>query len=137
LSSLNIVTISASGIETAVEGDDGVVVLTQGVMGGVGCVAVVDGTATAPPEIEITIADNDETDAFKYKHTSQPIGLVLPPGGGPTHYRTVVRLDYVTDEPDIEFNRKLMQCAAVQPGFQKDVVSADLEVRCMRKLVAW
>lgn len=99
-------------------------------MDGVACIAVVDGTAVAPPEVEITIGDNDETDAFRSTVTSRPVDNTTLLGQGPARYQTIVRLSYVNDEPEVEFNRQLMRCTAVQVGFPKVVSSVQLDVRC-------
>jgi len=135
ISSVRIVAVSETGNDIAIDnGNDVRVTLTQGRMDGVACIVVVDGTANAPPEVEITMSDvngtNDETDAFERNSTSVPVNSVTTPGGGPAHYQTVVRLAYVTDEPEVNFNRMKMRCTAVQSGFPKVVTSVQLDVRC-------
>lgn len=131
ITSVYIVAISPTGEDVPVGTDeDAMVTLTQGLTIGVACVAVVDGTANAPPEVEVTIGDEDETDGFQYIYNSDPVDSTMHPERGPAHYHTVVRLAYVTDQPEVKFDQKLLQCAAVQAGFPKVVATALVEVRC-------
>ena len=109
--------------------------LTQGIRRGVGCVVTVNGTANAPPEGLVIIQKYDETDAFRRVITSGRVANDVSSSStgddnGPTRYRTVVRLLYVTDQPKTDFNGQMMKCVAVQAGFRKVVAKAMIEVRC-------
>ena len=81
-------------------------------------------------QVEVTFGKDDETDAFNWTATTTPISAPPDGGVGPTHFRSTVRLAYVTVDPNPSFNRRSMTCAAVQSGFSKLIATVVVNVRC-------
>lgn len=122
MSDIYVVAISSDGLQTRVE--DGVVVLEENQHQGVGCVALINGSAEAP-EIHVAIDDKDETSLFTSTANTTHVRL----DSGLTLFNSERKMTFVTSRPNPDFNDKTLKCSVVDSA-EEDVATAVLIVKC-------
>lgn len=119
-----VTSISSDGDHSALASGSNVY-LQQGTSLGVGCVVTTEGSRV-PPTVSVRLADDDVTDDFTASQEIDSDAL----DGGLAIYRVVVRLTYVTSQPDRQLHSKRLVCTASRPGFDDVNATALLLVRC-------
>lgn len=101
------------------------ITLQDGGIVGVGCVASINGSLTAP-ELEIAIGDEDKTDdsVATTKVTS------YSSDGDLTVHNSEQKLILILNKVDPAHSRKLLQCTAKVKGYEEKTKTILIKVRC-------
>ena len=119
------VSISESALEKRVDDKMAEIMLQDGGIVGVGCVASINGSLTAP-ELEIAIGDEDKTDdsVAMTKVTS------YSSDGDLTVHNSEQKLILILNKVDPAHSRKLLQCTAKVKGYEEKTKTILIKVRC-------
>ena len=119
-----IISITSSG-EKRLDGNESELHLEENTLLGVGCVVVVDGSPILP-DVEVTVAGEDETGAFVVSNKT----WYVMTDSGLSSVQSELKLKMVTRKPNPNFNGKDLKCTAIMSGFDQVVASAPLSIRC-------
>lgn len=119
------ISISESGLERRVDDKMAEITLQDGAIVGVGCVASINGSPTAP-ELEIAIGDEDKTeDSVAMTNLTS-----YSSEGDLTVYKSEQKLTMIFDKVDPAHSRKMLKCIAKAKGYEETTETFLIKVRC-------